>query len=175
MGISWYTYAGTLYQVKKGWLLIPKYAQEWAGTDKLEITMGGDYADFKIKLESDSHNQKDYLDGHVLIGIFEKLYNNENIDIKLQDCYYKEYDFPYENTILENLRHHGINTQASWTYKPYSLKITKDKSETYESCRYYSPSGQMWYSDEDDPYYDEKFDQRGYDQEWKHYFGDIQY
>ena len=52
MGCSWYTYTGTLYQVKKGWLLIPKYAQEWAGTDKLEIAMGGDYDDFKIKLKS---------------------------------------------------------------------------------------------------------------------------
>ena len=65
MGMSWYTYAGTLYQVKKGWLLIPKYAQEWAGTDKLEITMGGDYDDFKMAttpLEKKSHTFVNYHD-----------------------------------------------------------------------------------------------------------------
>lgn len=174
MGCSWYTYAGTLHKIEKGWLLIPKYAQKWAGTDKLEIIKGGEYADFKIKLKSDPHNQKDYLDGHVLIGIFEKLYNKENVDINLQDCYYEEDDFPYENTTLENLRHHGIDTQAAWTYKPYSLKITKDESETYESCEYYSPSGQMWYPEEDDPDFEEFFDQQEYNQEWKQYFGNIQ-
>lgn len=43
MGCSWYTYAGTLHKIEKGWLLIPKYAQKWAGTDKLEIAMGGEY------------------------------------------------------------------------------------------------------------------------------------
>ena len=26
----------------------------------------------------------------------------------------------------------------------------------------------------DDPYYDEEFDQREYDREWNHYFGNIQ-
>ena len=174
MGCSWYTYAGTLYQVKKGWLLIPKYAQEWAGTDKLEITMGGDYDDFKMAttpLEDKSHI---FLNGDVLIGIFEKLYNGQDVDVTLKDCYYKEYEFPYDFKELENLRHHGINTNAPWTFTPYSLKITEDESKTYESCRYYSPSGQMWYPKDDDPYYDEEFDQREYDQEWKQYFGNIQ-
>ena len=75
MGCSWYTYAGTLHKIEKGWLLIPKYAQKWAGTDKLEITMGGEYDDFKMAtttLEKKSHT---FLNGDVLIGIFEKLYN----------------------------------------------------------------------------------------------------
>ena len=35
MGCSWYTYASTLAKVKQEYLLIPKYAQKWAGTDKL--------------------------------------------------------------------------------------------------------------------------------------------
>ena len=67
---------------------------------------------------------------------------------------------------------HG--TQAAWTYKPYSLKITKDESETYESCEYYSPSGQMWYPEENDPDFEEFFDQQEYNQEWDYYFGNIQ-
>lgn len=174
MGCSWYTYAGTLTEVKQGYLLIPKYAQDWAGTDKLEIAMGGDYDDFKMvttPLKEKSHN---FLNGDVLIGIFEKLYNKENVDINLQDCYYKEYNFPYDNTTLEDLRLHGIDTQAAWTYKPYSLKITKDKSKTYESCDYYSPSGQMSYPEKDDPDFDEFFDKQQYDQEWNSYFSNIQ-
>ena len=174
MGMSWYTYAGALYQVKKGWLLIPKYAQEWAGTDKLEITMGGDYDDFKMAttpLEKKSHT---FLNGDVLIGIFEKLYNGQKVDVTLKDCYYEEFEFPYDFKQLEDLRHHGINTSAPWSFKPYSLKITKDESETYESCRYYSPSGQMWYPEEDDPDFEEFFNQREYEQEWKQYFGNIE-
>ena len=172
MGMSWYTYAGTLYQVKKkGWLLIPKYAQEWAGTDKLEITMGGEYDDFKMAttpLEDKSHI---FLNGDVLIGIFEKLYNGQDVDVTLKDCYYEEFEFPHDFKQLEDLRHHGINTGAPWTFTPYSLKITEDESETYESCKYYSPSGQMWYPEEDEPDFEEFFNQQEYNQKWDYYFG----
>jgi hypothetical protein len=174
MGCSWYTYAGTLYQVKKGWLLIPKYAQKWAGTDKLEIAMGGEYDDFKMATTPLKEKSHTFLNGDVLIGIFEKLYNNQKVDVTLKDCYYEEFEVPYDFKQLEDLRHHGINTSAPWTFTPYSLKITKNESETYESCKYYSPSGQMWYPEEDDPDFEEFFDQQEYNQEWKQYFGDIE-
>ena len=36
MGCSWFTYEGTLHEIKEGWLLIPKYAQEWARQDALQ-------------------------------------------------------------------------------------------------------------------------------------------
>lgn len=32
----------------------------------------------------------------------------------------------------------------------------------------------MWYPEEDDPDFEEFFDQQEYDQEWKQYFGDIE-
>lgn len=42
MGCSWFTYSGTFEEIKGGWLLIPDYAQEWAGTDKLKVKCGGE-------------------------------------------------------------------------------------------------------------------------------------
>ena len=46
--------------------------------------MGGDYDDFKMAttpLEEKSHN---FLNGDVLIGIFEKLYNGQKVDVTLK-------------------------------------------------------------------------------------------
>ena len=112
MGYSWFTYAETFEEIKHGWLLIPEYAQEWAGTDKLKVKHGGDYSDFEM-VET-PHNDKafNYLDGNVLIGVFIKLYNGEKVDVSLKDCYYKEYNFPYENEKLEDLRSDGIFSHA---------------------------------------------------------------
>ena len=169
MGCSWYTYAGTLNKVEEGWLLIPNYAQEWAGTDKLKIKRGGEYADFEMAETPSKNEASNYLNGDVLIGIFKKLYHNENVDITLNDCYYKKYEFPYEDEKLENLRSDGIFSNADWCNKPYSLKITKDKSLTYKTCKYYSPAGQMWYPSKDK----NCFDQKEYDSDWNYYFGSI--
>ena len=103
MGCSWFTYAGTFEEIKKGWLLIPEYAQEWAGTDKLKIKRGGDYSDFEMAETQHDDKSLNFLDGNVLIGIFKKIYNNEKVDVPLKDCYYREYNFPYENKKLEDL------------------------------------------------------------------------
>lgn len=173
MGCSWYTYAGTLNKVKEGWLLIPKYAQEWAGTDKLEIKCGGEYDDFEMTETPNKNKTFNYLNGDVLVGIFKKLYHNENIDITLKDCYYREHEFPYEDEKLDNLRSDGVFSEAPWAYAPYSLKITKDKSLTYETCKYYSPAGQIWHPAKDDPDYEEHFNQKEYDSDWNYYFGSI--
>lgn len=180
MGCSWFTYAGTFEEIKEGWLLIPEYAQKWAGTDKLKVKRGGDYSDFEMA--DTPHNDKslNFLDGNVLIGVFIKLYNGEHVDVPLKDCYYREYDFPYENEKLEDLRTDGIFSHAGWQYTPYSLKITRDEYLTYETCKYYSPSGQISFTDEDDPeledYTEEELEhrQKVYDSEWNYYFGNIE-
>ena len=180
MGCSWFTYAGTFEEIKEGWLLIPKYAQKWAGTDKIKIKRGGDYSDFKMAETTHDDKSLNFLDGNVLIGVFIKLYHDEKVDVTLKDCYYKEYNFPYENKKLENLRTDGIFSNAGWQYTPYSLKITKDESLTYETCKYYSPSGQISFSDEDDEEYEDytqeelEHRQKIYDEYWNYYFGHIE-
>ena len=179
MGCSWFTYAGTFEEIKNGWLLIPDYAQEWAGTDKLKVKSGGDYADFEMAETPHDDKSFNFLDGNVLIGVFIKLYNGEKVDVPLKDCYYEEYKFPYENKKLEDLRTDGIFSQAGWQYTPYSLKITKDDSLTYETCKFYSPSGQISFTSEDDPEYEDYTDeelerrQKIYDEYWNEYFGHI--
>lgn len=184
MGCSWYIYAGTLEEIKEGWLLIPEYAQEWAGTDKLKVKRGGEYDDFEMVETSHDDKSLNFLNGDVLIGIFMKLYNGEKVDVNLNDCYYNEYNFPFDNKKLEDLRTKGIFSEAGWTYKPYSLKITKDESLTYETCKYYSPSGQISFMSEDDPDYEDEYGdyteeelksrQKVYDEYWNHYFGHIE-
>lgn len=173
MGCSWFTYAGTFEEIKEGWLLIPDYAQEWAGTDKLRVKRGRDRADFEMA--ETPHDDKSFtnLSGHLLIGVFKKLYNGNKVDVSLKDCYFKEYNSLYENKKLEDLRAYGILSQAGWEYEPYSLKITKDESLTYETCKYYSPSGQNSFMSEDDPDYEDFFDQKVYDEYWNEYFGHI--
>ena len=179
MGCSWFTYAGTFEEIKNGWLLIPDYAQEWAGTDKLKVKSGGDYADFEMAETPHDDKTLNFLEGNVLIGVFIKLYNGEKVDVPLKDCYYEEYKFPYENKKLEDLRTDGIFSHAGWQYAPYSLKITKDESLTYETCKFYSPSGQISFTDEDDPEYEDYTEeelerrQKIYDEYWNHYFGHI--
>ena len=179
MGCSWFTYAGTFEEIQEGWLLIPEYAQEWAGTDKLKVKCGGDYADFEMAETPHDDKSFNFLDGNVLIGVFIKLYNGEKVDVPLKDCYYEEYKFPYENKKLEDLRTDGIFSHAGWQYTPYSLKITKDDSLTYETCKFYSPSGQISFTSEDDPEYEDyteeelEHQQKIYDEYWNHYFGHI--
>ena len=184
MGCSWFTYAGTFEEIKKGWLLIPEYAQEWAGTDKLKIKRGGDYSDFEMAETQHDDKSLNFLDGNVLIGIFKKIYNNEKVDVPLKDCYYREYNFPYENKKLEDLRTDGIFSNAGWQYTPYSLKFTKDESSTYENCIFYSPSGQISFMNEDDPDYEDEYEdyteeelehrKKVYDEYWNYYFGNIE-
>ena len=184
MGCSWFTYAGTLNEIGKGWLLIPEYAQEWAGTNKLEIIRGGEYSDFEMAETPHEDKSLNFLDGNVLIGVFIKLYNEENVDVTLKDCYYREYNFPYENKKLEDLRTDGIFSNAGWQYTPYSLKITKDESLTYENCKFYSPSGQISFMNEDDPDYEDEYEdyteeelehrKKVYDEYWNYYFGNIE-
>ena len=180
MGCSWFTYAGTFEEIKEGWLLLPEYAQKWAGTDKLKVKHGGDYSNFEMADTPHDDKSLNFLDGNVLIGIFIKLYNGENVDVTLKDCYYREYNFPYENKKLEDLRTDGIFSHAGWQYTPYSLKITKEESLTYETCKYYSPSGQISFTDEDDPEYEDYTDEeieesrKIYDEYWSYYFGYIE-
>lgn len=175
MGCSWFTYAGTFEEIKDGWLLIPDYAQEWVGTDKLKVKRGGDYDDFEMAETPHDDKFLNFLDGNILIGVFIKLYNGEQVDVPLKDCYYKEHDFPYENEKLEDLRTDGIFSHAGWQYTPYSLKITKDEFLTYETCKFYSPSGQISFSDEDEFEDEEELEhrQKVYDEYWNHYFGHI--
>ena len=183
MGCSWFTYAGTLEEIKEGWLLIPEYAQEWAGTDKLEVIRGGEYSDFEMAETPHDDKSLNFLDGDVLIGVFIKLYNGEKVDVSLKDCYYKKYNFPYYNKKLEDLRSDGIFSHAGCQYAPYSLKITKDEFLTYETCKYYSPSGQNSFMSEDDPDYEDEYEdyteeelehlQKTYNEYWEYYFGNI--
>ena len=128
------------------------------------------------------HDDKtiNFLDGDVLIGVFIKLYNGEKVNVPLKDCYYREYNFPYKNEKFEDLRSDGILSHAGQQYTPYSLKITDDPSLTYETCKYYSPSGQISFTYEYDPEYEDYTEeelehrQKIYDEYWNEYFGHIE-
>lgn len=147
--MSWFCYNNTHIQVNKGWLLIPKYAQSWAGVDKLKIAYATDYADFQIvknpTMPDDKY--KTCLNGHILIGIFETLYNGKTPPVSLTDCYFDKDRFPFENTTLEKLRRKGIYNDADSSLLPFSLKVVhhSNNKATYENAKGFSPCGQFNY------------------------------
>lgn len=147
MAVSWFTYAGTFKDITTGNLLIPDYAQEWAGTNKLTITQSGEFADFAI---AEAPNPRsNYIDGYVLIGIFEKLYKGEKAPVSLTECFRENWNPSRGNKTFNKLFNKGLATKAYCHETPYSLKITKDPTLTYETCPYYSPCGQF-YNDEEE-------------------------
>ena len=145
MAVSWFTYAGTFKDITTGYLLIPEYAQKWAGTDKLTIIKNGEFADFAIK--EAPNPTSNYIDGYVLIGIFEKLYKGEKAPISLTECFREKWNPSGYNKSLNELFSNGLSTEAYHQETPYSLKITNDPTLTYETCPHYSPCGQF-YDDE---------------------------
>lgn len=138
------------------------------------MVCGGDYDDFKMAKTPHKNKSLNFLNGDVLVGAFQRLYNGERVDVALKDCYYREYDFPFELKPIEKLRLEGIYSNALWSYMPYSLKVTDNPSLTYDTCQYYSPSSQIWYPNPDEPDYEDEFNQESYNEVWNHYFGNIE-
>lgn len=145
MAVSWFTYAGTFKNITTGYLLIPEYAQEWAGTDKLTIIENGEFADFAIK--EAPNPTTNYIDGYVLIGIFKTLYKGEKAPVSLTDCFHENWNPSRGNKSLNQLFNNGLATKSYRKQTPYSLKITDNPNLTYETCPHYSPCGQF-YDDE---------------------------
>lgn len=163
MGCSDYNYAGTLEMIHHGWLLIPKYAQDWVGTDKLEIEKSGEYADFVMLKTPDKTRTN--LDGHVLSAIFKDLYEGETPKVSLNECYYDPIN-PYDDEILEDYRTTGIFEIPYDRETPYSIKVVKDKNTTYETTAHYSTASQNWLWGKEHPnydFYDEDDSQLTYD------------
>lgn len=147
MGQSWYTYAGTLYKVEKGYLLIPKYAQSFFKADKLLVESSTNYNDFEMAETPSANKNKKYLNGHVLSGIFQELYFGSTPKIALEDCYFEENKFPDDNEDFSELRTTGIFNNADWQNAPFSIKVVPlfASNLTYETCATYSPSTQQSY------------------------------
>lgn len=142
MGVSWFAYAGTEESAVKGYILVPEYAQEWVGGQYIKYQQLGEYADFIIEGST-------ALNGHILIAAFEMLHNGHEVPVSFEDCKYVEYDFPYENEVLENMRHKGIDLDLG-TPGPWCLKVT-ERIRKYERVEGYSHCGQ-WWDDHDEDY-----------------------
>lgn len=92
MGCSWWSYIKSdlnedLIEIgEDAILLIPEYAQEWVGKNKLIVKTLGDYASFSIIYK----NKEKFLNGHILIAIFRTLYYDKEIDISFEDCLFED-------------------------------------------------------------------------------------
>lgn len=138
MGISQFTYAGTLHLIDKDYLLVPKYAVDWVGGDKLHVIESGDYSDFKLDIDSD----KNCIDGNSLIGVFLDLYLGEEANIKFEDLLYSNFQYDYKNNKVKDYQANGIFSKGGYSLMPYSIKVVEDENVTYEDCLTYSPCGQ---------------------------------
>lgn len=143
MGCSWFTYAGTCLKAEEGYILIPEYAQNWAGTDKIKILEARDYSEFKLE------NGK-FIDGNMLIGIFNSIFEEEEVPLTLDQMYFDEHDEIYDSKVKNDLRFKGICSGAYTSLCEYSLKVVLSDEFTYEEVETFSPSGQLYEPLDDD-------------------------
>lgn len=118
-------------------LLIPEYAQEWVGKNKLIVKTLGDYASFSIIYK----NKEKFLNSHILIAIFRTLYYDKEIDISFEDCLFEDDTCISNNKYLEELRLEGIYDEYSLDY---GLKfVTSNEIKSYEDIMNCSYCGQF--------------------------------
>lgn len=143
MGCSWWSYIKSdlnedLIEIgEDAILLIPEYAQEWVGKNKLIVKTLGDYASFSIIYK----NKEKFLNGHILIAIFRTLYYDKEIDISFEDCLFEDDTCISNNKYLEELRLEGIYDEYSLDY---GLKfVTSNEIKSYEDIMNCSYCGQF--------------------------------
>ena len=133
MGYHQFAIAGTTSTALRGsYLLIPEFAREWVGKDKLKLRKSGLYGNVLLAGYPKTLNS---LNCHLLLGAFILLKEGKEVPFKFDDCIVSEQDGSPDD--LEDFRHLGIEHECSRNYyrSDIAIRITKDKSLDYDDCQ----------------------------------------
>lgn len=133
MGYHQFAIAGTTSTALRGsYLLIPEFAREWVGKDKLKLRKSGMYGNVLLSGYPKTLNS---LNCHVLLGAFLLLKEGKELSFKFDDCIVSEQEGSPED--LEDFRYLGIEHECSRDYyrSDVAIRITKDPDVDYNSCQ----------------------------------------
>lgn len=132
MGYHQFAVAGTTSTALRGsYLLIPEFAREWVGIDKLKLRKSGMYGNVLLSGYLKTLNS---LNCHLLLGAFLLLKDGKQPSFKFDDCIVSEQEGSPED--LEDFRYLGIEHECSRDYyrSDVAIRITKDATLDYDQC-----------------------------------------
>lgn len=133
MGYHQFAIAGTTSTALRGsYLLIPEFAREWVGKDKLKLRKSGMYGNVLLSSYPKTLNS---LNCHLLLGAFLLLKDGTEPSFKFDDCIVSEQEGSPED--LEDFRYLGIEHECSRDYyrSDVAIRITKDPDVDYNNCQ----------------------------------------
>jgi len=133
MGYHQFAVAGTTSVALRGaYLLIPEFAREWVGKDKLKLRKSGMYGNVLLAGYPKTLNS---LNCHLLLGAFILLKDGKEVPFKFDDCIVSEQEGSPDD--LEDFRHLGIELECDRNYyrSDVAIRITKDPDVDYNNCQ----------------------------------------
>ena len=133
MGYHQFAIAGTTSTALRGsYLLIPEFAREWVGKDKLKLRKSGLYGNVLLAGYPKTLNS---LNCHILLGAFKLLQEGKTLSFKFDDCVVSEQEGSPDD--LEDIRHLGIELECDRNYyrSDIAIRITKDLMIDYDNCQ----------------------------------------
>lgn len=133
MGYHQFAIAGTTSTALRGsYLLIPEFAREWVGKDKLKLRKSGMYGNVLLAGYPKTLNS---LNCHLLLGAFILLKDSKEVPFKFDDCIVSEQEGSPDD--LEDFRHLGIELECDRNYyrSDIAIRITKDPDVDYDNCQ----------------------------------------
>ena len=133
MGYHQFAVAGTTSVALRGaYLLIPEFAREWVGTDKLKLRKSGLYGNVLLAGYPKTLNS---LNCHILLGAFKLLQEGKELSFKFDDCIVSEQEGSPDD--LEDIRYLGIELECDRNYyrSDVAIRITKDETLDYDNCQ----------------------------------------
>ena len=133
MGYHQFAIAGTTSTALRGsYLLIPEFAREWVGKDKLKLRKSGMYGNALLAGYPKTLNS---LNCHILLGAFLLLKEGKELSFKFDDCIVSEQEGSPDD--LEDIRYLGIELECDRNYyrSDVAIRITKDEALDYDNCQ----------------------------------------
>lgn len=133
MGYHQFAIAGTTSTALRGsYLLIPEFAREWVGKDKLKLRKSGMYGNVLLAGYPKTLNS---LNCHILLGAFKLLQEGKTLSFKFDDCIVSEQEGSPDD--LEDIRHLGIELECDRNYyrSDVAIRITTDLMIDYDNCQ----------------------------------------
>lgn len=133
MGYHQFAIAGTTSTALRGsYLLIPEFAREWVGKDKLKLRKSGMYGNVLLSGYPKTLNS---LNCHLLLCAFKLLQEGKELSFKFDDCIVSEQEGSPDD--LEDIRHLGIELECDRNYyrSDVAIRITKDLMIDYNNCQ----------------------------------------
>lgn len=133
MGYHQFAIAGTTSTALRGsYLLIPEFAREWVGKDKLKLRKSGMYGNVLLAGYPKTLNS---LNCHLLLGAFILLKEGKEVPFKFDDCIVSEQEGSPDD--LEDIRYLGIELECDRNYyrSDVAIRITKDLMIDYDNCQ----------------------------------------